>query len=167
MTANIVLVLVFEYPELGGSGFFQSVKDLGGAEWQPQDAYGVAAAPCQRGRAGGPYRGWPTGLGSPERFTWSRPMTLRLAAVLAAGLMLMPAAQAQTYPSKTVTLVVPFPAGGSTDWLSRLLGQKLEQRLKQPFIVENRAGGANVIAATAVAKAEPDGHTLLMTTSTT
>src|SRR5262245_63386871 len=49
MTANIVLVLVFEYPELGGSGFFQSVKDLGGAEWQPPDAYGGAAAPCQRG----------------------------------------------------------------------------------------------------------------------
>ncbi len=92
-------------------------------------------------------------------------------AALAAGLLLMPAlvpgAQAQTYPSKTVTLVVPFPAGGSTDWLSRMLGQKLEQRLKQPFIVENRAGGANLIAATAVAKAEPDGHTLLMTTSTT
>jgi tripartite-type tricarboxylate transporter receptor subunit TctC len=94
-------------------------------------------------------------------------MTLRFAAALAAGLMLAPGAQAQTYPSKTVTLVVPFPAGGSTDWLSRLLGQKLEQRLKQPVIVENRAGGANVIAATAVAKAEPDGHTLLMTTSTT
>jgi tripartite-type tricarboxylate transporter receptor subunit TctC len=66
-----------------------------------------------------------------------------------------------------VTLVVPFPPGGSTDWLSRLLGQKLEQRLKQPFIVENRAGGANLIAATAVAKSPPDGHTLLMTTSTT
>jgi tripartite-type tricarboxylate transporter receptor subunit TctC len=95
------------------------------------------------------------------------PMTLRLAAALATGLMLSPAAQAQTYPSKIVTLVVPFPAGGSTDWLSRLLGQKLEQRLKQPFIIENRAGGANLIAATAVAKAEPDGHTLLMTTSTT
>src|SRR5262245_29394335 len=94
-------------------------------------------------------------------------MTLRLAAALAAGLMLSPAAQAQTYPSKIVTLVVPFPAGGSTDWLSRMLGQKLEQRLKQPFIIENRAGGANLIAATAVAKAEPDGHTLLMTTSTT
>ena len=94
-------------------------------------------------------------------------MLLRLAAALIAALMLALAAQAQTYPSKTVTLVVPFPAGGSTDWLSRLLGQKLEQRLKQPFIVENRAGGANLIAATAVAKAEPDGHTLLMTTSTT
>src|SRR4029450_9043013 len=57
MTANIVLVLVFEYPELGGSGFFQSVKDLGGARRQPQDAYGVRAAPCQRGRPCGPYRG--------------------------------------------------------------------------------------------------------------
>src|SRR6266567_3554101 len=94
-------------------------------------------------------------------------MLLRLAAALIAALMLALAAQAQTYPSRPVTLVVPFPAGGSTDWLSRLLGQKLEQRLKQPFIIENRAGGANVIAATAVAKAEPDGHTLLMTTSTT
>src|SRR5204863_7529284 len=98
-------------------------------------------------------------------------MVLTRSAALAAGLLLIPAlappAQAQTYPSKTVSLVVPFPAGGSTDWLSRLLGQKLEQRLKQPFIVENRAGGANLIAATAVAKAEPDGHTLLMTTSTT
>jgi tripartite-type tricarboxylate transporter receptor subunit TctC len=92
-----------------------------------------------------------------------------LVAALATALMLAPGARAQTqtYPTKTVTLVVPFPAGGSTDWLSRLLGQKLEQRLKQPFIVENRAGGANLIAATAVAKAEPDGHTLLMTTSTT
>jgi tripartite-type tricarboxylate transporter receptor subunit TctC len=94
-------------------------------------------------------------------------MLLRLAATLVATSMLASATQGQIYPSKTVTLVVPFPAGGSTDWLLRLLGQKLEQRLKQPFIVENRAGGANVIAATAVAKAEPDGHTLLMTTSTT
>jgi tripartite-type tricarboxylate transporter receptor subunit TctC len=94
----------------------------------------------------------------------------RLAAAAAAALMLIlpgASAQAQAYPTRTVTLVVPFPAGGSTDWLSRLLGGKLEQRLKQPFIVENRPGGANLIAATAVAKAEPDGHTLLMTTSTT
>jgi|SRR5262245_2010453 len=91
----------------------------------------------------------------------------RLAALVAWFMLVVPVAQAQTYPSKTVTVVVPFPAGGSTDWLSRMLGQQLEQRLKQPFIVENRAGGANLIAATAVAKAEPDGHTLLMTTSTT
>ena len=76
-------------------------------------------------------------------------------------------AQAQPYPSRPVTLIVPFPAGGSTDWLSRMLGQKLEQRLKAPFVVENRPGGANVVAAVSVAKSPPDGYTLLMTTSTT
>jgi tripartite-type tricarboxylate transporter receptor subunit TctC len=76
-------------------------------------------------------------------------------------------AHAQTYPAKPVTLVVPFPAGGSTDWLSRLLALRLEQRLKGPFVVENRAGGANTVAAVAVAKSAPDGYTLLMTTSTT
>src|SRR3954451_9707340 len=87
-----------------------------------------------------------------------------VSSALLAGLILIPCeyAQAQIYPTRPVTLVVPFPAGGSTDWLSRLLGQKLEGRLKQPFIFENRAGGANVIAATAVAKSAPDGHTLLM-----
>src|SRR3954466_5784072 len=92
-----------------------------------------------------------------------------VSSALLAGLILIPCeyAQAQNYPTRPVTLVVPFPAGGSTDWLSRLLGQKLEQRLKQPFIVENRAGGSTLIAASAVAKSEPDGHTLLMTTSTT
>ena len=88
---------------------------------------------------------------------------LALVALAAFG---MPA-QGQTYPTRPVTMVVPFPAGGSTDWLSRVLGQKLEQRLKQPFIIENRSGGSTLIAASAVAKSEPDGHTLLMTTSTT
>src|SRR5262245_47077720 len=95
----------------------------------------------------------------------------RSLAAIGAALALLSAAPtfapAQSYPSRPVTLVVPFPAGGSTDWLSRLIGQKLEVRLKQPVIVENRAGGANVIAASAVAKSAPDGHTLLMTTSTT
>jgi tripartite-type tricarboxylate transporter receptor subunit TctC len=92
----------------------------------------------------------------------------RLVYALLAGMVALPAvAQDQPYPARPVTLVVPFPAGGSTDWLARLLGQKLEQRLKAPFIVENRAGGAQLIAASAVAKAAPDGYTLLMTTSTT
>ena len=76
-------------------------------------------------------------------------------------------AQAQSYPSRPVNLIVPFPAGGSTDWLARMLALKLEQRLKASFVVENRPGGANVVAAVAVAKSPPDGHTLLMTTSTT
>jgi tripartite-type tricarboxylate transporter receptor subunit TctC len=75
--------------------------------------------------------------------------------------------QAQTYPARPVNVIVPFPPGGSTDWLARMLSQKLEQRLKGTFVVENRPGGATVIAAVSVAKAPPDGHTLLMTTSTT
>jgi tripartite-type tricarboxylate transporter receptor subunit TctC len=76
-------------------------------------------------------------------------------------------AQAQGYPSRPVNVIVPFPAGGSTDWLARMLSQKLEQRLKGTFVVENRPGGATSVAAVAVAKAPPDGHTLLITTSTT
>ncbi|MBX9777635.1 MAG: tripartite tricarboxylate transporter substrate binding protein [Xanthobacteraceae bacterium] len=77
-------------------------------------------------------------------------------------------APAQTYPLRPVNVVVPFPPGGSTDWLARMLSQKLEQRLKgATFVVENRPGGANTVAAVAVAKSPPDGHTLLMTTSTT
>src|SRR5688572_6849364 len=94
---------------------------------------------------------------------------MMLARWLVALFALVPATdvQAQTYPSRPVNVIVPFPAGGSTDWLSRMLGQKLEQRLKAPFVVENRPGGANVIAAVSVAKSAPDGHTLLMTTSTT
>jgi tripartite-type tricarboxylate transporter receptor subunit TctC len=88
-------------------------------------------------------------------------------AILALAMAVPGQAPAQGYPSRPVTVIVPFPAGGSTDWLSRMLGQKLEQRLKAPFVIENRAGGANVIAAVSVAKSPPDGHTLLMTTSTT
>ena len=95
---------------------------------------------------------------------------VRICAVAAALLALGApgGAQAQSYPSRPVNVIVPFPAGGSTDWLARMLSQKLEQRLKgATFVVENRPGGANVVAAVSVAKAPPDGHTLLMTTSTT
>jgi tripartite-type tricarboxylate transporter receptor subunit TctC len=95
---------------------------------------------------------------------------VRISAVIAAVLAVAApcGAQAQSYPSRPVNVVVPFPAGGSTDWLARMLSQKLEQRLKgATFVVENRPGGANTVAAVAVAKSPPDGHTLLMTTSTT
>jgi tripartite-type tricarboxylate transporter receptor subunit TctC len=75
-------------------------------------------------------------------------------------------AQAQDYPNRPVTFVVPFAPGGVTTLFARLLGQKLEQRLGKPFIVENRPGAGGVTAAVAVAQAPPDGHTLIMASST-
>src|SRR5246500_5305271 len=76
------------------------------------------------------------------------------------------AATAQNYPSRTVTVVVPFPAGGSVDGVARILVQKLNETMGQHFIVENRAGGASgTVGAHAVAKAAPDGYSLLVSAS--
>ena len=75
-------------------------------------------------------------------------------------------AAAQTYPARTVTVVVPFPAGGSVDGVARILVQKLNETVGQHFIVENRAGGASgTVGANAVAKAAPDGYTLMVSAS--
>jgi tripartite-type tricarboxylate transporter receptor subunit TctC len=90
------------------------------------------------------------------------------AALLALGMLawLPSAATAQTYPSRTVTVVVPFPAGGSVDGVARILVQKLNETMGQHFIVENRAGGASgTVGANAVAKAAPDGYSLLVSAS--
>ena len=73
------------------------------------------------------------------------------------------AAQAQAYPSRTVRLVVPFAAGGSTDIIGRTVGQKLNELWGQPVVVENRPGGSTVIGTDVVAKSPPDGYTLLVT----
>jgi len=76
-------------------------------------------------------------------------------------------AAAQDYPSRPVTLVIPFAAGSGTDNVGRIVAQRLSERLKQPVVVENKAGASGQIAAEAVAKAKPDGYTLFMTTNTT
>ncbi|MBY0411565.1 MAG: tripartite tricarboxylate transporter substrate binding protein, partial [Burkholderiaceae bacterium] len=71
-------------------------------------------------------------------------------------------AQQAPWPDKIIKLIVPFPAGGPTDTASRIVGQKLAERLKQAVVVENRAGASGSIAAAQVAKAAPDGYTLMM-----
>lgn len=73
---------------------------------------------------------------------------------------------AQQYPSRPVTFVVPFAPGGSTGLIARIIGQKLEQRLGKPFIVDHRAGGGGVPAVNAVAHGTPDGYTIMMASST-
>lgn len=82
-------------------------------------------------------------------------------AVAAPALLALPAF-AQPWPTKPVTLVVPFPAGGTTDVLARALAEKLQQSLGQPVIVESRPGAGATLGADYVAKAKPDGYTLLI-----
>ena len=71
-------------------------------------------------------------------------------------------AKAESYPARPVTLVVPFAPGGGTELLARTLGQRLEQRLGKPFVIENRPGAGGVTGALAVARAAADGYTILM-----
>jgi len=88
-----------------------------------------------------------------------------LCAVLAA--LAAAPARAQSYPAHPVTILVPFGAGGGSDLLARLVAQRLEQRLHQPFVIENRPGAATTIAALAAVRATPDGYTLMQATSST
>ncbi len=85
-----------------------------------------------------------------------------LLAGLAACVVTAATASAQGYPTRPVTFVVPFAPGGGTELLARMLGQKLEQRLGKPFVIENRPGAGGVTGAVAVARAAPDGYTILM-----
>src|SRR6266540_4564458 len=75
-------------------------------------------------------------------------------------------AQASDYPARPVTFIVPFAPGGVTSLFARILGQRLEQRLGKPFVIDNRPGGGGVTAAAAVANAAPDGYTIMMASST-
>jgi tripartite-type tricarboxylate transporter receptor subunit TctC len=86
----------------------------------------------------------------------------RLAWAAALLALLVPAATAQSYPSRQITLVVPFAPGGPADFLGRLIGQKMGEDLGQQVVIDNRPGANTIIGAQAVAKAPPDGYTLLM-----
>ncbi len=92
---------------------------------------------------------------------------MRFAVALLSGilaLLLAAPAQAQTWPSRPIKAVVPFPAGGVADIGARLVGQKLGEALGQPVVIENRAGASGTLGVDAVTKSPPDGYTLLMTT---
>ena len=84
---------------------------------------------------------------------------------LALLLLIAQAVSAQTYPTKPVRIMVPFPTGGTADILARIAGTELSKALGQPFTIENRAGGGGNIGADVVAKSAPDGYNLLMATN--
>lgn len=89
----------------------------------------------------------------------------RLAAAAAAFIVMTADAGAQSWPTKTIHMVVPFPAGGSADTLARLLGQKISPDLGQPIIIDNKPGAGGNIGTEFAAKAPADGYTILMTPS--
>ncbi|MFL5001317.1 MAG: Bug family tripartite tricarboxylate transporter substrate binding protein [Xanthobacteraceae bacterium] len=93
---------------------------------------------------------------------------MRIVTAVVVGLVLARAsgAAAQDYPVRPVTIVVPYTPGGSTEIMSRLVGQKLEEKLGKPVLIEMKPGAGTVIGASAVAKSVPDGYTLLMATPT-
>src|SRR5438034_6284796 len=89
-------------------------------------------------------------------------MTRPIVCALLALALLPAAASAQPYPSKPIRFVVPYPAGGPLDTVARLLGQKVAESVREPVIVDNKPGAGGNIGADAVAKAAPDGYTILM-----
>jgi tripartite-type tricarboxylate transporter receptor subunit TctC len=106
----------------------------------------------------------PGGKGMTTRSNGSAPLLLAALLVLTAAL---PEASAQdTYPSRPIRMILPVAPGGGTDALARLIGQGLFERWGRQVVVESRTGAGTLIASDLVAKSRPDGHTLLMTTST-
>ena len=94
----------------------------------------------------------------------SRRLALAALLGLIASPLVVPQASAQSFPDKSLRLIVPFPAGGPTDIVARPLGQLLSDSLKQPVVIDNRGGAGGSIGADLVAKSPPDGYTLIMAT---
>lgn len=91
-----------------------------------------------------------------------RSVVIGLLAVLPLASLVAPLAQAQqAYPAKSIRWVVPYPAGGGSDFLARTLAQQLSTQVGQPVVVENKAGGNTAIAASDVARSAADGYTVL------
>jgi len=88
-------------------------------------------------------------------------------ALLAAAIVWPGAAAAQDYPTRTVRVVVPFPAGGGADFMGREISRKLQQKLKETFVVDNKPGASGMLGAQAVMQSKPDGYTLLLGTTGT
>src|SRR4051794_35417777 len=100
-----------------------------------------------------------------KREFWSTPMLARVAALVVFTLIASVQAQTQTWPARPVTLVVPFGAGVTGDIVARGLAEYLSGSLGQPFVVENRGGAGGNLGGNVVAKAAPDGYTLLLSTT--
>jgi len=94
-------------------------------------------------------------------------VSVRLLAILLLALPTIAPAAAQDYPTRTITLIVPFPAGGGVDAMGRIVAERLTAALGQQVVVDNRGGAAGVIGTRAAAKTAPDGYTLVMSTSGT
>src|SRR5262245_61022720 len=94
----------------------------------------------------------------------TRMVSLRIALGIVALLVsAASSSHAQTYPSRPITLVVPFPAGGGNDALARLVAERMSKTLGQQVVVENRGGAGGTIATRAIVKSTPDGYTILLT----
>src|SRR5262249_20992490 len=135
-----------------------------GGEQQPGGTVGLHKPPGERTRR----RAAEPGARPPDDLSATRPETdmrlnpLCLGGALLALLVSGAWALAQPYPSRPITMVVPFAPGGPADFLGRLLAQKLGEDVGQQIVVDNRPGANTIIGAQAVAKAKPDGYTILM-----